>query len=310
MHTRALGRTGIRVSEVGLGCGFLHLPAAFDPPLLLSEAHALGVTLYDTGDFYCEYQSERWLGEAFATKRHEVVLTTKFGSIPGEGTLHKDWSVAHMRRALHESLKRLRTSWIDVYLAHSPPPEILDRDDLFEALDRAKNEGKIRAYGLSLYGLDLLRETIRRGRADVIEIHFNLFNQEAALAFPDAIEAGVGLIARRPMDAGMLAGALGPEVPFRPGDPRPRWGAESTTRRLKVLEALDFLRDGAKRTRAQAALQFVLSHEAIAAAIPSTTCLAHLEENAAAAGHRLDADELRTLAALLDGTFTELRFGY
>jgi aryl-alcohol dehydrogenase-like predicted oxidoreductase len=310
MQKRTLGKTGISVSEVGLGCGFLALPRGFDPRVLLSEALALGVTLYDTGDFYCDYQSERWLGEAFAAKRDEVVVVTKFGTVLREGKLSKDWTVAHMQRALDESLGRLGTRWIDVYLAHSPPPEILDRDDLFEALDRAKGEGKIRAYGLSLYGLDLLRQTIRRGRADVIEIHFNLFHQEAAAAFSESIEAGVGLIARRPMDAGMLAGALAADVPLRPGDPRPRWGVDSTRRRQEILEALDFLTHGARRTQAQAALEFVLSHEAISTVIPSTTSLAHLRENVAAAGRRLDADELRQVAALLGGTFAELRFGY
>jgi aryl-alcohol dehydrogenase-like predicted oxidoreductase len=311
METRSLGNTGIRVSEVGLGCGFLHVPAGFDPRTLLSEALALGVTLYDTGDFYCDYRSERWLGETFASMRDQVVIVTKFGTLVGaDGAFHKDWTVAHMRRALDASLERLGTSWIDVYLAHSPPPEILDRDDLFEALERAKVEGKIRAYGLSLYGLDLLREAIRRRRADVIEIHFNLFNQEAIVAFPQAIATGVGLIARRPMDAGMLAGALGPDAPFRPGDPRPRWGQDSTRHRQAMLESLNFLTEGTGRTRAQAALEFVLSHEAVSAVIPSTTCPEHLRENAAAGGRRLNPGELQRLATLLDGGFTALRFGY
>ena len=295
MRYRPLGKSGIVVSELGLGCGFLGHAAGFDGPRLLSQALELGVTLYDTADFYGD--TELWLGRAFENNRDQVVLATKFGMLRRpDGNITTDFSVAHMRKVLDSALKRLRTDVIDLFQLHSPPPEVLDDLELLEALRAAKRAGKIRGFGLSLYGVELMRQAILRWQPDALQVDFNLYDQQAREIFAEAEQAGVGLLARRPLDSGMLGGDLGPDARLKPGDPRQRWGAAVTERRQALLSELEFLTRG--RSPAEAALAFVLSHSAISAAIPSTVNLAHLKQNAAVAGRRLSANELERATSL------------
>jgi aryl-alcohol dehydrogenase-like predicted oxidoreductase len=311
MRFRELGRTGLEVSEIGLGCGFLAWDESFYFPRLFARALELGITTYDTADFYCDYQSEVWLGHAFVAERSRVVLITKFGSMPAaDGELHKDWSVDHMRRSLAESLRRLRTDYIDVYLLHSPGLDALDNVDLLHALRELKQAGKIRAFGLSLYGVELCREAMSRWQPDVVQLHYNVFAQGPAELLPEAQAAGVGVIARRPLDAGMLGGNLSERAPSKRGDPRPRWGAELTAHRQRAFEELRSATQGSGLSPAQVALRFVLSQPAISTVIPSTTSLTHLEENVAAAGGTLSPAELARIEHLRQTLYDSATFGY
>jgi aryl-alcohol dehydrogenase-like predicted oxidoreductase len=312
MQYRDLGATGLRVSEIGLGCGPLgHDPEADYAPLL-ERALELGVNFFDTADFYAQSRSEEWLGKVLSSRRDQVVLATKFGTVRKEsGELGKDWSVANMRRALEGSLRRLRTDYIDLYQLHSPPPSVLDSDDLLAALQELKEAGKIRFYGISLddgrFGID----AIRRWNVDAIQIMFNLFHQEPAETFfPAAAEAGVGVIVKVPLDSGMLGGDLGPGSDRKFDDPRERWGGDLTARRQRLIDELRFLTEGTGRTIAQAALQFVLSFDAVSTAIPGTVSIDHLEEDIAASGGRLSVEEIARLRSLLDGDFGALNLGW
>ena len=309
MRTRELGRSGILVSEIGFGCGFLGHARDFDYRSFLNQALDLGITFYDTSDFYGD--TECWLGEAFRSKSERVVIATKFGMLRDQrGAIYRDFSVAHMFRVLEASLRRLRRESIDVFQLHSPTREVLDDLELLDALRQLKRAGKIRAFGLSLYGVELAREAIVHWQPDALQIHFNLFNQEMAAIFAEAVEAGVGLIARRPMDGGMLGGELMPQSPLKPGDPRPRWGEELTERRQKLVTEVKFLTEGTGRSLAQAALVFILSHPAITTAIPSTVNPVHLRQNVAAAGKRLSETELTRLAGLMSGEFATQNLGF
>jgi aryl-alcohol dehydrogenase-like predicted oxidoreductase len=307
MTYRALGRTGMRVSEVGLGCGPLGADPKVDYVPLLERALELGVNFYDTADFYAEYRSEEWLGKAFAKKRDQVIIATKFGTVPGKG---KDFSVGHMRRCLEESLRRLQTDYVDLYQLHSPDEPILQDDGLLGALRELKQQGKIRAYGLSLDGADFCIRAVRQWQPDAIQILFNLFNLEPICSFRTCKEAGVGLIVKAPLDSGMLGGDLMPGMPEKGDDPRQRWGEDSTARRQQMMEELRFLTNGTGRTWSQAALHFVLCYRAISTVIPGTTSIAHLEENVAAAGGRLRHEELSRVHGLMGGAFTEMNFGW
>ncbi len=310
MQHRDFGRTGLRVSEVGLGFG----PPGFDPTAdytgLLQRALDLGINFYDTADFYGAYRSEEWIGKALASHRDEIIIATKFGTIHREGEHRKDFSVAHMQQSLEESLRRLRTDYIDIYQLHSPPASVLGNGDLLDALRRNKDEGKIRFYGVSADG-QLAVDSIERWGVDAVQIQFSLFHQRPAEQFfPLAQREGVGVIIRSPLDSGMLGGELGAGNGLKLGDPRQRWGEEQTARRQRLVEEVRFLSQGTGRTMAQAALQFVLSFDAVSVAIPGTTSVEHLEENAAAAGGRLSESELDRLRGLHDGRFGELNLGW
>jgi aryl-alcohol dehydrogenase-like predicted oxidoreductase len=303
---RQLGNTGLRVSEIGLGCGPLGADPAADYEPLLHRALDLGVNFFDSADFYSDYRSEEWLGRAFSARRADVIIATKFGTIPGKG---KDFSLPHMRRSLHDSLRRLRTDYLDLYQLHSPPESILDDHDLLAALRDLKDEGLIRSYGISLDGAQFALNAMDKWRPDALQILFNLFNMEPAGCFDQADQQGVGLIIKAPLDSGMLGGDLSQQAPLKDDDPRPRWGEEGTAQRQRLLDALRFLTQGG-RTYAQAALQFVLSFDAVSTVIPGTTSIAHLEEDVAAAGTRLTRDEMARLESLLDGEFPQLNLGW
>ena len=139
-----------------------------------------------------------WLGKVLSSHRDEVVIATKFGTIPGKG---KDFSVGHMRRSLEESLRRLRTDYIDIYQLHSPAPEVLHDEELLAALEAVKKEGKIRCYGLSTEGGQRGIDAIDKWGVDSVQITFNLFHQDPAERFfPEAERKGVGVIVKSPLD--------------------------------------------------------------------------------------------------------------
>jgi aryl-alcohol dehydrogenase-like predicted oxidoreductase len=308
MEYRSFGKTGMRVSEIGLGCGPLGTDPDADYAPLLSRALELGVNFFDSADFYSSYRSEEWLGRILSPRRDEVILATKFGTIPGKG---KDFSVSHMRKSLEESLKRLRTDHIDIYQLHSPPRAVLQDDELLAALHAVKDEGKIRFYGISLDGGEFGIEAIEAWNVDSIQIAFNLFHQgPAERFFAEAERRGVGVIVKSPLDSGMLGGDLEPGKPRKLDDPRDRWSEEETKRRQGLFDEVKFLAEGTGRTWSEAALQFVLSFGAVSAAIPGTTSVEHLEENAAAAGGRLSAEELARIQDLHGGEFKDLNLDW
>ena len=308
MEYRTFGKTGMRVSEIGLGCGPLGIDPDADYAPLLSRALELGVNFFDSADFYNSYRSEEWLGKVLSPRRDEVIFATKFGTIPGKG---KDFSVSHMRKSLEESLKRLRMDYIDIYQLHSPPRAILEDDELLAALHAVKKAGKIRFYGISLDGGEFGIAAMDAWNVDSIQIAFNLFHQgPAERFFAEAERRGVGVIVKSPLDSGMLGGDLEPEKPRKLDDPRDRWSEEETKRRQGLFDEVKFLAEGTGRTWSEAALQFVLSFGAVSVAIPGTTSVEHVEENAAAAGGRLSAEELARIQDLHGGEFKDLNLDW
>jgi hypothetical protein len=163
---------------------------------------------------------------------------------------------------------------------------------------------------MSLDGGQFCIDAMAKWQLDAVQILFNLFNLEPACSFHACKESGAGLIIKAPLDSGMLGGDLLPGGPQKGDDPRERWGEEQTSQRQKLMEGLRFLTNGTGRTWSQAALQFVLSYGTVSTAIPGTTSIAHLEENASAAGGRLSNDEIRRLHGLMGGGFAELNLGW
>ena len=216
----------------------------------------------------------------------------------------------HLHRSLEESFRRLQTDYVDLYQLHGPDPEVLDSEELLEALRGLKQAGKIRAYGISLDGAEFCLQAVAKWQPDAIQILFNLFNLEPEACFHTCKETGTALHhqgaaglrhARRQLgggddgEVGRSAGALGGR-----GD-----GAASP-----VMSDMRFLIEGTGRTWSQASLQFVLSFGAVSTVIPGTTSIAHLEENVAAAGQQLSHDEIRRLHGLMGGDFVELNLGW
>lgn len=283
---------------------------------LLRRAFDLGVTFFDTADTYASGEAETILHEALGDVRDQIVIGSKFGydiynhpDRPGQQERPHDWSPKFMRHALEQSLRRLGAGCIDLYQLHNPRLDAIQRDDLWEELERAKEEGLIRAWGAALGPAFDLRQiaegidSIKR-RAAPPQIIYNLFEQEIGEPmFPVANEHGVSVLVRVPHASGLLDGSVRKDTVFEPGDHR-NWRVTTNERRrafmedgLAKVERLRFLEEG--RTIGQAAIQFILREPAVASVLPNIYDEAGLEEFAAFDSARpLSDDDYRTLREL------------
>lgn len=304
MHYRRIEGTPLTVSAVGfgvwtVGTTWWGVNDRAEGIALLRRAFELGITFFDTADTYAGGEAETILREALGDHRDEIVIGSKFGydiynhpERPGQQERPHDWSPAYLRRALEGSLRRLGTDHIDLYQLHNPRIDAIRADDLWEELERAREAGKIRAWGVALGPAFDLRqadegvEAIRRRRA-VPQVIYNLLEQEiGARIFPVAREAGCSVLVRVPHASGLLDGSVRNDTTFAPGDHR-NWRLTTNERRrafleegVRKVERLAFLAEG--RTLGQAALQFVLHEPSVASVLPNITDRANLEEFARA----------------------------
>ena len=262
---------------------------------LLRRAFDLGVTYFDTADVYDAGGGETILQEALGDKRSQIVIGTKFGydfynepERPNQRERSHDWSPKYMRKALEQSLKRLCTDYIDLYELHNPRVDAIQKDDLWEELERAKEEGLIRVAGTALGPAFDMRQaeesretiTLRKSPPQII---YNLLEQGiGADVFPTAREHGVSVVTRIPHSSGLLDGSVSNDTEFAPGDHR-NWRVTTNEKRkawledgLKKVERMPFLSEG--RTIGQAAIQFILHEPSVASVLPNIYDRAGLEE--------------------------------
>jgi len=252
---------------------------------LIGEALDGGVNLFDTAPNYAQTNSERLLGVALRGRRDKVVIVSKFGH-PPEGA--KDFSVPRFWRSIEASLKRLQTDYLDVLLLHNPPEDMYrGTDPLWEALEEAKREGKIRHYGASL---DFAREVdacLDNTGSEVLEILFNVLHQDVRLSFAHIRQKHVGTIVKVPLDSGWLTGRFNEASTFN--DIRSRWSAVDISRRSALVSQLDWLTaDGT--SLAHQAIGFLLSYAEVSCVIPGIRTSDQLRQNLAAAGRRVAPD--------------------
>jgi aryl-alcohol dehydrogenase-like predicted oxidoreductase len=307
MQYRILGKTGLRVSAVGLGT-MVH--AGHFGPMNDSEsldaidaAMDLGVNFIDTSDAYGAGYSENLLGQALRGKRDRVILATKGGNVmvgPDRG--RRNFSPEYISRVMDESLKRLQTDYIDLYQLHNPTVDVIERGDVWEVLDRAKQAGKIRHYGVSINTIDEGIAAVTDGRSETIQLEYNLLAQEPAeKVFPLAQKANVGIIARVPLRRGVLTGKMtaDDENRFQGEDVRARsFKGEPFRQELAKAEQLRFLVHGEVKTMAQAAIAFCLAHPAVSITIPGARNAQQMRENAVGSDVTIPADDLKTVDKL------------
>ena len=276
MESRTLGATGIEVSALALGTwelgGLWWGPVdANDGVALLRRALELGVTTYDASDQYGNGRSEVILGEAFRERRGEAVLATKVGylvGIDGAQMLFQQRNVPqpqcfepwYIRHECELSLRRLQTDYIDAYLLHDPPVDVVAREEPWETLRELKQAGKVRSIGLSSSVAACL-EAVQRGYAEVVEVSYSALLQEAAIdLFPLCAEKGVGVLARSPFASGRLF--------------QDKAAVERLTKAL-VKPPIQSLHE--------AAIKYVISHPDVAACITGVMNAKELEANVRAA---------------------------
>ena len=300
MRTRPFGDTDLEVSEIGFGTWALGSSWWGDVPesageRLLNEALELGITFFETGDAYGQGANEELVGRVLAPHRDQIQLSTKFGYVlesgrreHSEGERPQCWDGPFVRAALEASLRRLGTDTVDLYQLHNPRMDAVDSDDCFAALEKLRDEGKIRHYGVALGPAIGWREEGLHAIAmrDIASIQtvYNLLEQDPGRdLMTAAAEQGVGVMARVPTSSGLLDDNLSPETTFAPGDHRRHRPREWLVEGLQKIERLRFLCEtGTGRTMAQAALRFILSQPQMAVVIPTITNEDELREYAGA----------------------------
>jgi len=307
MKYKLLGKTGLRVSAVGLGT-MVH--AGHFGPMKDSESLSaieaaldLGVNFIDTSDAYGAGYSETLLGKALKGKRDKVILATKGGNVmvgPNRG--QRIFDPDYIGRVMEESLQRLQTDYIDLYQLHNPSVDVIERGEVWQVLERAKQAGKIRHYGVSINTMEEGVAAVKDGRAETVQLEYNLLVQEPAQqVFPLAQQANVGIIARIPLKRGILTGKLtqADEARFQGEDVRARsFKGEAFAQELAKAEKLRFLVRGPIKNLTQAAIAFCIAHPAVSVVIPGARNADQMRENASGADVEIPAEDLEKVASL------------
>lgn len=312
MQTRQLGRAGLTVSALGLGCmgmsDFYGQRDDAESLRTLARALELGVTFLDTADMYGPYTNEELLGRFFQedkTRRNKVVLATKFGIVRDANDPTKrgiSGRPEYVRQAAEGSLKRLGTDHLDLYYQHRVDPTV-PIEETVGAMSRLVEEGKVRFLGLSEAGA----ETIRRAHAthpiSALQTEYSLWSRDVEIEIlPTLRELGIGLVPYSPLGRGFLTGEIQKFEDFAPDDYRrfsPRFQGENFHKNLRLVNHLRELAQQKGVSASQLALAWVLAQGDDLAPIPGTKRVKYLEENVAALDVQLSADELRQLDELL-----------
>lgn len=309
MQSRTLGKSGLDVSAIGLGC--MGLSHGYGVPVSKAEGVALirgaverGVTFFDTAEFYGPFTNEELVGEALAPVRNRVVIATKFGFRITQGAVPRgvDSRPEHIREVADASLKRLKTDVIDLFYQHRVDPEVPIEDVAGTVRDLIQ-EGKVRHFGLS----EASAETVRRAHAvqpvTALQSEYSLWWREPETAvFPTLEELGIGFVPFSPLGRGFLTGAIDASTTFEANDFRntsPRFAPEARAANLALVDLIGGIAARKNVTQAQIALAWVLAQRPWIVPIPGTTKLHRLDENIAATEVELTPDDLRDIEAVL-----------
>ncbi|WP_426784732.1 aldo/keto reductase (plasmid) [Rahnella variigena] len=310
MQKRLLGKSGLEVSSLGLGC--MGLSHGYGPATgtkqaveLIRAAVERGVTFFDTAEVYGPYLNEEVVGEALAPFRDRVVIATKFGFTFGDDNKQQilNSRPEHIRQAVEGSLKRLKTDVIDLLYQHRVDPEV-PIEDVAGTVKDLISEGKVKHFGLSEAGA----QTIRRAHAvqpvTALQSEYSMWWREPEQEIiPTLEELGIGFVPFSPLGKGFLTGSITADSTFGSDDFRslvPRFSPQALAANQQLITVIHQIAQDKKVTPAQIALAWLLAQKPWIVPIPGTTKLHRLEENLGAAEVTLSDTELRTMATALE----------
>ncbi len=308
MQTRELGRSGLRVSALGLGC--MGLSYGYGPATDRTEAIALlraaveqGVTFFDTAEAYGPFLNEELLGEALAPFRDQLVIATKFGFKDGHADAGLDSRPERIRAVAEASLSRLKTDRIDLFYQHRVDPNV-PIEDVAGTVKDLIAEGKVKHFGLSEAGVDAIRRAHAVQPVAALQSEYSLWWREPEQAvLPVLEELGIGFVPFSPLGKGFLTGAINVGTQFAADDFRnsvPRFAAEARQANQVLVDRISAIAADKGAAPAQIALAWLLARKPWIVPIPGTTRLHRLTENLGAAAVVLSEADLQQISAALD----------
>jgi aryl-alcohol dehydrogenase-like predicted oxidoreductase len=307
MQKRTLGKNGLEVSTLGLGC--MGMSWSYGPPkdkvemiALIRAAVERGITFFDTAEVYGPFSNEELVGEALAPFRGKVVIATKFGWEPNPGDGNR-WNglnsrPEHIKEVAEGSLRRLRVEAIDLFYQHRVDPNV-PIEDVAGAVKDLIQQGKVKHFGLSEAGA----QTIRRANAvqpvAALQSEYSLFwRQPEQEILPLLEELGIGFVPFSPLGKGFLTGAITADTKFDSTDFRstvPRFNDENRKANQALVDVVKTFAERKNATPAQIALAWLLAKKPWIVPIPGTTKLSRLEENLGALNVKLTTDDLSAM---------------
>jgi aryl-alcohol dehydrogenase-like predicted oxidoreductase len=311
MQKRKLGKSGLEVSAIGLGC--MGMSFGYGPPKdkqemieIIRSAVDLGVTFFDTAEVYGAFTNEELVGEALIPFRGQVAIATKFGfHIDANGKqAGLDSRPEHIMEVADASLKRLKTDVIDLLYQHRVDPNV-PIEDVAGAVKELIQKGKVRHFGLSEAGVQIIRRAHAVQPVTALQSEYSLWWREPeAEIMPALEELGIGFVPFSPLGKGFLTGKVDENTTFDSSDFRntvPRFAPEARKANRALVDLLEAMAQRKKAAPAQIALAWVLAQKPWIVPIPGTTKLHRLQENVASVSIELSDRDLREIESATSG---------
>jgi Predicted oxidoreductases (related to aryl-alcohol dehydrogenases) len=303
MKYRKLGKSGLEVSAIGLGC--MGLSFGYGPATdrqegikLIRRAYEVGVNFFDSAEAYGPFTNEELLGEAVQSFRDKVVLATKFGFKGGNSTAGLDSRPENIRAVAEASLKRLKTDRIDLFYQHRVDPNV-PMEEVAGTVKELIAEGKVKYFGLSEAGVQSIRRAHAVLPVAALQSEYSLWWREPEKEIlPTLEELGIGFVPFSPLGKGFLTGAINAKTQFDKTDFRnvvPRFNEENRKANQTIVDKITAFAKRKNATPAQVALAWVLAQKPWIVPIPGTTKIHRLEENLKAEQITLSKEDLQEI---------------